>query len=318
MAITLAKAKLLTQDKLYNKVIDELRMDKLLDLMIFDNSATINGGGTLVYSYNKITTHATAGFRAINTDYTADEATTDIKSVELKVLGGKYGIDRVIHKYVKGVAYANQEAFQMEEKIKAVKRAFSQSFIKGDASKDSKTFDGLDKLISSNMVFGGSGAIDLSSSAKITSNYTDLTDALRDAAAKFDGTPTAYFCSPEGYAVIQKIADRATGFTVTKDTFGKEAFYFNGILFVPLGDVTGSANEVIGTSDAGETAFYPVRIGLDAVHGISPVGEDAGISAYPIDASSSDAVREGAVEMVTAIAVKNDRTAAKVLVKISA
>jgi hypothetical protein len=318
MAITLEKAKLLTQDKLFNKVIDELRMDTLLDIMVFDNSATINGGGTLVYSYNKLATHSTAGYRAINSDYTANEASTELKSVELKVLGGKYGIDRVIHKYVKGVAYANQEAFQMEEKIKAVKRAFSQSFIKGDASKDSKTFDGLDKLITSNMVIGGSGAIDVSTAAKITSNYTVLTDAFRDVAAKFDGTPTAYFCSPEGYAVIQKIADRATGFTVTKDNFGRETFYFNGIRFIPLGDVTGSDNEVIATNaTSGETAFYPVRIGLDAVHGISPLGNDAGISAYPIDASSSDAVREGAVEMVTAIAVKNDRAAGKVLVKIA-
>ncbi len=314
--ITLQKAQLLSQDKLYNGVIDELRKDTLLDMMIFDNNASYNGGSTLNYVYNKIKTHSGAAFRKINSDYTASEADTEQKTVSLKILGGKYEIDRVIHEYVHGVQYADQEGFQLEQKINAVKRGFAQSFISGDSSKNDEQFDGIDVLMSADMKLDS--GIDLSTAALITSNYTALTDAFRDMQANFDGTPTAFFCSPEGYALIQKIADRAAGFTVTKDEFGKETFRFNGTVFVPLGNVTGSANSVIPTDEDGKTAFYPVRIGLDAVHGISPVGDTVGIKTYLIDKNDANAVRAGACEMVTAIAVKNSRTCGKIVAKIKA
>jgi hypothetical protein len=313
MAISLAKAQNFSQDKLWNGVVDELRQDALLDMMVFDNTASSFGNGTtLNYIYNKMDDYSGAAFRAINKDYTASEATTVQKTVSLKVLGGSYEIDRIILNYVKGID--EQEAFQMKQKIKAIKRAFSKSFISGNATTDATSFDGLDKLIDSSMILD-SGA-NLSTAALITSDYTKLTDAFRDMQANFDGAPTAFFCSPEGFALIQKIADRATGFTVTKDDFGRETFRFNGTPFTPLGDVTGSNNAVIPTT-SNKTAFYPVRIGLDAVHAISPEGNDAGIKVYPIDRNSSDAVRKGAVEMVTAIALKNSRTAGKILVQIA-
>lgn len=315
--ITLAEAQLLTQDKLYNGVIDELRHDKLLDMMVFDNTATYNGGSTLNYVFDKIKTRSGSDFRAINEDYEESHASVEQVLIPLKILGGKYKIDRVIHDYVHGVKYANQEAFQLEEKIKAIKRGFAKSFITGNKKTNTKQFDGIEAFMTDSMKLDTD--IDLSTAALIASDYTKLTDAFRDMEANFDGTPTAYFCSPEGYALIQKIADRATGFTVTKDDFGRETFRFNGILFVPLGDLTGSENAVIPTDKTtGKTAFYPVRIGLDAVHGIAPEGDNVGIKTYPIDKTSASAQREGACEMVTAIAVKNSRTAGKISVKIAA
>ncbi len=315
MAISLQSAQLLTQDKLWNGVVDELRKDALLDMMIFDNSASYNGGSTLNYVYNKIKKRSGAAFRKINSDYSASEAETETKTVFLKILGGKYEIDRVIQEYVHGAAYADQEALQLEEKIKAIKRGFAKSFISGNSATDELEFDGIDTLMPDSMKLDTD--VDLSSAALITANYTGLTDAFRDMQATFDGAPTAFFCSPEGYALIQKIADRATGFTITKDEFGRETFRFNGTVFVALGDVTGSEYSVIPTDANGKTAFYPVRIGLDAVHGISPVGETVGIKTYLIDKNNTGAVRSGACEMVTAIALKNNRTAGKVSVKIS-
>lgn len=315
--ITLAQAQLLTQDKLWNGVVDELRQDKLLDMLVWDNNASYNNGSTLNYVYNKIKTRSGSAFRAVNSDYEESEADTAQVTVTLKILGGKYGIDRVIHEYVHGVQYADQEAFQLEEKIKSIKRSFAKSFISGNSSTNTLEFDGIDTLMSSDMVIDDN--IDLSTSALITSNYTSLTDAFRDMQANFDGEPTAFLCSPEGYALIQKIADRATGFTITKDEFGKETFRFNGTIFVPIGDVTGSAYSAIPTDAAtGKTAYYPVRIGIDAVHGIAPIGNTVGIKTYPIDKSESAAVRTGACEMVTAIAVKNTRTAGKIMAKIKA
>lgn len=311
--ITLAQAQNFTRDKLWLGVVDNLREDNLLEMMVFDNTAALSGGSTLNYVYNVMKVRSTAAFRAINSEYTASEASTDTKTVQLKILGGSYKIDRVIRKHVKGIE--EQEAFQLREKIKAIKRGYAKCFIAGDTSTDDKQFDGVDKLMAANMKLDNN--IDLSTAALITSNYTALTDAFRDMQAQMDGAPSAFFCSPEGYALIQKIADRAAGFTITKDNFGKETFYFNGTVFVPLGDVTGSEYNVIPTDAAtGKTAFYPIRIGEDGVHGICPDDNSAGIAVYPINTAETSAVNEGGCEMVTAIAVKSTRAVGKISVKI--
>ena len=47
MAVLLADAKLLTQDKLTQDVIDEFRKDPLMDLLIYDNCVAMNGGSTV-------------------------------------------------------------------------------------------------------------------------------------------------------------------------------------------------------------------------------------------------------------------------------
>lgn len=313
--ITLAQAQTLTQDKLYLGVIDELKKDTLLDIMVFDNAAQLSGGSTLNYVYNKITKYSSAGFRSINKGYTDSETTTEPTTVALKILGGDYKIDRVIGKYVKGIV--QQEAFQLEQKIKAIKRTFSWAFIRGNKSVDAEQYDGLEALISNKMRLDDN--IDLSTAAKITKNYTALTDAFRDMEAEMGEAPTAWFCSPEGFALIQKIADRATGFTAVKDQFGKQTLYYNGTPFVKLGDISTTKNSVIETDAAtGKTAFYPVRLALDGCHAISPEGNDAGISVYPIDPASSETVRKGSCEMVTGIALKNYRAAGKVSVQIKA
>ena len=76
MPVTLAQARELTTDKLYMKIIDEFRKDALLDLMVFDDCVSLNGGSTLNYVYERIKTQPQAGFRAINGDYTAQEVDT--------------------------------------------------------------------------------------------------------------------------------------------------------------------------------------------------------------------------------------------------
>ena len=64
--------------------------------MEFDNTVKPQGGKSLTYSYNRITTQPTAAGRAINGEYTAQETKTSKVSVDLKVMGGSYEIDRVL------------------------------------------------------------------------------------------------------------------------------------------------------------------------------------------------------------------------------
>ncbi len=145
MAVTLEDAKKLTQDKLYLGIIDEFQKDTLLNAMVFDDCVALNGGSTLAYTYNRVTTYPTAEFRKINAEYTSQEAKTTQYTVNLKIFGGSYKIDRVIQNDVKGIT--NQVDFQSTQKMQAVKALFSDTFINGDSGQNEDSFDGLDKAL---------------------------------------------------------------------------------------------------------------------------------------------------------------------------
>ena len=76
MAITLEEAKVGMADHVDQKVIDTFqRSSLLLDKLTFDNAISPGtGGSTLTYGYTQLKTPATAGVRAINSEYTANEA----------------------------------------------------------------------------------------------------------------------------------------------------------------------------------------------------------------------------------------------------
>ena len=87
MAITLAEAKVGMADKVDQMIVDEFRRSSLLlDRLVFDNAISPGtGGSTLTYGYTRLLTEATAAFRAVNTEYTPQEATKQPYTVELKV-----------------------------------------------------------------------------------------------------------------------------------------------------------------------------------------------------------------------------------------
>ena len=74
--ITLAQAKLNTQDAIQAGVIDEFRKSSfILDNMTFDDAVTPGtNGATLTYGYTRLITQPTAAFRTINSEYTPQEA----------------------------------------------------------------------------------------------------------------------------------------------------------------------------------------------------------------------------------------------------
>ena len=81
--VTLEQARNLAQDKLSQHIIDEFRKDPLLDLMIFDDVVNPQGGQSLAYVYNRVTTFPTAT-PAIGSSTTAEAATQ--VTVNLKCL----------------------------------------------------------------------------------------------------------------------------------------------------------------------------------------------------------------------------------------
>ena len=306
MAVTLAQAKLLTQDKLTQFVIDEFRKDPILEKLIFDDDVAMGGGSSLAYVYNRVTTLPTAATRALNAEYVSQHAVTTQITANLKVFGGSFEVDRVIANHVKGIT--NQVDFQMAQKIKATKALFADLFINGDSGADITAFDGLDKAVTGSTTEANTAAdIDLNSSADIDSNFKTFMDALDLWLSTLDGSPDAIVMNKKMFAVMQAIARRSNSFTAPTDEFGRKTVAYSGVPFVEVGDKPGTSNPIIPIA-AGVTSIYAVRFGLDGVHGVTPDGSNL-VKTYLPDFKTAGAVKKGEVEMVACMALKSTRAA---------
>lgn len=313
MALTLSDARNLSQSKLTNFVIDEFRKSALLDQLPFDNTVKAQGGKTMAYVYNRVTTLPTAATRALNTEYTAQEAKTTQYTANLAVFGGSFSIDRVLQADENQVLDLVQ--FELEQKTKAAIALFHDLFINGDVSSNANAFDGLNKaLTDSNTEIDPTTAIDLSSSANIDTNWKPFLDTLRKLRAKMDGAPTLYLMNNDMFGIFQSVMDRAGINLASKNDYGNEVLQWGGSTVMALGDKPGSSTPIIATSavssgTGGTTDIYAVRLGLDAVHGVSPEGSKL-VNTYLPDFTKPGAVKTGEVEMVAAMVLKATRAAA--------
>lgn len=308
MALTLENAQQLSQSKLVQTVIDEFRQSPLLDKLPFDNTVKPQGK-SLAYVYNRVTTLPTAAARAINADYTPQEAVTTQITANLKIFGGSYQIDRALR--------ANEEQvvdlvmLEQDQKIKATKAMFHDMFINGDSALGAGTqFDGLDKILTGSSTEIDPGAIALDSAANIKTNWEAFLYQFRKMRAVMDGAPTLYLMNSDMFAAMQVVLDLAGQNTSTKENYGSEVLQWGPSLLMALGDRAGSSNPVIATNGAtGETDIFAVRLGMDGIHGISPEGNGI-VNTYLPDFTRVEAVQTGAVEMIAAIALKATRAAA--------
>lgn len=322
MAVTLAQAKVGMADHIDQQVIDEFRRGSLLlDQLTFDNSVSPGtGGSTLVYGYTQMKTPSTADFREINAEYTGNEAERETKSVQLKIFGGKFAVDRVIARTSGAVDEVN---FQLKQKIEATVNMFHNAVINGDS--DVKGFDGLDVMLvgtDTEVNADAQKAIDLSTASNVDTNYKTVLDMLDEFLANLDGTPGALMGNTKLITKLQACARRAGYLTQSEDAFGRKAYSYNGVPFVDLQyyyDGTGNKAVVpivsrkYGTTGSettvtGLTDLYAVRFGLDGFHAVSPAGGKIINTTLP-DFSTAGAVKDGDVEMVAATVLKKSRAA---------
>lgn len=308
MPVTLAQAKLNVQDDLQMGVIDEFAKNNfLLANLTFDDAVSPTGGGaTLTYGYTRLKTQPTAAFRAINTEYTPQEVTKERVTVDLKVFGGAFQIDRVIAN-MGGIA--SEVTLQLQQKIKAAQALFNDTVINGDSAVDANAFDGLEKaLTGSSTEFTPAAAIDLSTSAKLDDNYKSFLDTLDEFLMGLDGTPSVIVGNVKSIARLRAVARRAAMYQTSKNDWGSQVEAYGNIPFVDLGAKPGTNDPVIPVSGTGETSLYAMRLGLDGMHGISMAGQKL-INTWLPDYTRAGAVKTGEVEMVAAIALKATKAA---------
>lgn len=309
MAITLAEAQKNVQDDLQMGVIDEFRKSSyILDHLTFDDAVSPTGGGTtLTYGYTRLKTQPTAQFRAVNEEYQSSYVEKERHTVDLKIFGGAFEVDRVIAG-MGGIV--NEVQLQIEQKVKAAKALFNDAFINGDSATDAKCFDGLDKAVTgSTTEFILPETLDMSTAAKIKENYIEFMFYLDKFLKKLDGTPDFIGGNTDFISVIQLCAKLAGKEQTTKDDWGRQVETYNGIALVDFGTKAGNNEDVIGTSDTdGTSSLYFGRLGLDGLHGVSKAGE-APVQTWLPDFTTAGAVKKGEVEMMAAIALKASKAA---------
>lgn len=308
-------------DKVSEKVVDIfMRESEILQVLPFDNTVSPTGGSTLTYTYMQTKLPATAAFRELNTEYEAQEATLEKKSADLKIFGGKFGIDRVL-KQAEG--RYNNMAFQMEQKIKAAISLFHYTLINGDATTNKKEFDGLDKMLANTTTeFNTTAALDISDMTKLKANADQLYEMLQILIR--ETSADALLMNSSMISKIQTMA-RILGYkTESEEAFGKKVVSMDGVRFMDLKNhytvsdsaatavpcvKSGISRTVGGAAVTGLTDIYAIKFDVnEGFHAATITGSSA-ISQYVPDFTKPGAVKEGEVEMVAATVLKNTKHA---------
>lgn len=326
MAMLLKDMKEGMSDKVAQQVVDTfIRESEILELLPFDNCVSPSGGSTLAYGYVQKKLPSKAAFRAINTEYKPSEAKVEKKSVELKVFGGAFQIDRVI-KQAEGMY--NNMALQMEEKITAAVGTFHNAMINGDAATDENCFDGLDKfLVGQATEYNTDAVIDLSTMEQVKANA----DVFYEALLKLINSTGAHaIMVNEGMKTKIQTVARILGYkTESEEAFGRVVTTIgeNKVRIIDLKNVvepSGDGDDAVavetpiigvkertvgGAAATGITDIYAVKFGVnDGFHGVTLTGNNA-INQYLPDFNAPGAVKEGEVEMVACVALKNVKSA---------
>lgn len=305
MPVSLAQAKLNATDDVDTMVIDEFRKESvILDALTFDDVVNPAGGGsTLTYGYTRLITQPTADFRAINSEYTPSEVTKERETVDLKVLGGSFQIDRVLADVARGA----EVALQMRQKIKATRTRFQDEVINGDVGVDVDGFDGLDKILAgtdTEMNADGSESIDWTNldTSGVAHGALDTLDAF---LALLDGPPTLVMGNRLALAKVRGIARRSgqyvrepieglvgvNGRPIVRESYGN-------VLFVDPGEKAGTNQQIIPIYDPDNTAYTIATSGTPTggtftlFVTVDGVTEETGTIAYNASAATIDTAIE--------------------------
>lgn len=319
MSITLQDAKVGMADKIEQQVIDTfVRKSEILEMLPFDNAVSPTGGSTLVYGYVQTKKPSSAAFRAINSEYTPNEATIVDKNVKLKIFGGSFQIDRVIKDTEDKL---NNMAFQIEQKVEGAVELFHNTMINGDTASEVLQFDGLDKmLVGTTTEFNTEKVIDLSTISNLKANADEFYEALLKLINRTNAD--ALLVNETMKTKIQTVA-RILGYkTESEESFGRQITTVgeNKVRLIDLGNYYGGTEgegtpiinvktRTVGTSQTGLTDIYAVKFDVNkGFCGVTLTGNNV-ISTILPDFKTPGAVKTGEVEMVAAVALKDTKSA---------
>lgn len=299
MPVTLAQAKLLTTDDIDVNVIDEFQKESdVLNRITFDDVVSGAGnGGTLTYGYTRLTSQRAAGFRAINSEYAPVEVTKERATVDLKVMGGSFQIDRVLN----NIAAGQETALQMSQLIKGARATMHDQLINGDSSADALAFDGLDKILK------GSTTEYLPENNGVAAGYYDWTAidtkaealaairVLDDWLGTMDVEPDVIYGNKKALSLFKMIAAWGDFLQSQSDQFDRKITTYDGIPLIQLGAKGGSNLDVIAVESRDPNSSVWV-LTIDATGGTFTISVDFEGQGVQTTAAIAEAATAAAVQ----------------------
>lgn len=318
MAITLAEAKVGMANHVDQSIIDMFqRSSFLMDQLVFDNAVSPGtGGSTLVYGYTQLKTPSTAAVRALNSEYEANEAKRENKTVNLITMGGAFEIDRVLANTAGAV---DEVQFQAQQKVKAVSNYYHNLIVNGAAASSgagyvTSTFDGLRKTLTGKST-AVTSSVDFSTAANVKANYFAFISEVGEWLSLMDDKPSMLLMNSKMLNKFKAAANAAGYYTRSEDAFGRTVDMFDSIALIDAGKYYNGASTVDVVADTAATAsaeatsdIYALRVGLDGVCGVSLAGNNL-VNTYMPDMTAPGAVKKGEIEMTAGLAIKNTLSA---------
>ncbi len=313
MAITLTEAAKLSTTDLQKGVLETFVqtspvLDRLPMLEIEGNA----------YAYNSEATLPGVEFRAVNGSYSESTGTVNQKSETLAILGGDADVDRFIQQTRSNLN--DQRATQTAMKVKAISYKFQDTFINGDSSTDTNSFDGLKKRLTGNQVIDAApnGLNVVGSSNADIHTFLDKLDELLPAVPRINGTTGAIYANAK---IIRKIASAlrhvSLDAVLMEDIAGKRTIQWNGIPILDLGATAAASpvdilplTETQGTAN-NASSIYAVKFGADegdqAVTGLT----NGGVQVEDLGQLQSKPAYRTRIEFYCGLAVFGGKAAAR-------
>ncbi len=211
-----------------------------------------------IRSYNQENEAATAAFYDVGDTWVESTPTFTQKTATLKILGGDADVDNFLKATRSNIQ--DLEAAIVQLKAKAVQQKFEDTFINGDTSVDTKSFDGIDKLCDANQTL----SMGVDGSTLTLEKLDELIDLIKG------GKPDMLLMSRRSRRKLTALS-RASGgvLVIDRNQFGQMVEYYDA---VPIGVSDWIADDqTVGTSTDCST-IYALHFGEGAVAGLTSPG----------------------------------------------
>lgn len=308
MAVTLAQAAVLSQNTLARGVMETF----VIESSVLDRLPLMQIEGN-AYAYTKELALPGVAFRSVNEAYTESTGTFVQATEALVILGGDADVDRFIVQTRGNLQ--DQRAAQTRAKVKAAAYKFQDTFINGDVTVDTKSFDGLKKRLTGAQVIssGTNGAPIVGNGGTDAMSFLDRLDDLFGAVA---GGPDVVYANAAVRSRIRAAARRVGGSEiVTDDINGKRQLIWNGVPIVDIGTKADGSLIIPQTETQGSSSvassIYAVKFGNDetdqAVTGLT----NGGVQVYDLGEVSDKPVYRTRLEFYCGLATFGGQAAAR-------
>jgi HK97 family phage major capsid protein len=253
VALTLVEASKLSNDTLAAGVIETIAQESpILQRLPFTE---IVGNGL---TYNRENVSPTAAFYTVGDTWTEDTPTFTQITATLKVMGGDADVDNFLKSTRSNIQ--DLEAAIVQLKARAVRALFDDTFVNGDDSVDTKSFDGIDVLCTA----GQTVSMGTNGATLTLEKLDELVDTVKG------GKPGLLLMSRRTRRSLNVLARTAGSFLeADRDEFGQMVQFYDG---VPIGINDYIADDkTVGTSEDCSTV-YALQLGEGALLGLTAPG----------------------------------------------